>query len=184
MIDSDAALLDRFRRGDAEAFELLFLRHYNQVYRVVYSLAGGREQAEDVAQDTFLALHQQPPQLASDLSLAAWLCRVALNRGYNLLRGEQRSRERVERIGRLELPHVLDPEAEVVRAEEQGQVQAAIATLPERQAKLLLLRHAGLSYAEIAAALETAPGSVGTLLARAEKAFVAAYERMQPTHAV
>ena len=109
---------------------------------------------------------------------------MALNRGYNTLRGERRSRERAERIGRLELPPILDPEAEVVRSEEQGQVQAAIATLPERQGQLLLLRHAGLSYAEIAAALEVAPGSVGTLLARAEKAFVAAYERMQPANAV
>ena len=56
--------------------------------------------------------------------------------------------------------------------------RAALARLPERTAKLLLLRYAGLSYAEIAAALQVAPGSVGTLLVRAERAFIQTYEQL------
>ncbi|PMP85558.1 MAG: RNA polymerase subunit sigma-24, partial [Roseiflexus castenholzii] len=64
-------------------------------------------------------------------------------------------------------------------AEERDQVRAALATMPQRQAHLLLLRHAGLSYAEVAAVLNLAPGSVGTLLARAERAFVAAFTKEQ-----
>ena len=56
-------------------------------------------------------------------------------------------------------------------------MRAAIAELPERQGRLLLLRYAGLSYGEIAAALDVAASSVGTLLARAERAFLAVYER-------
>ena len=59
-------------------------------------------------------------------------------------------------------------------------VRRVLAHLLERQSRLLLLRHAGLSYAEIAEALDVAPGSVGTLLVRAEKAFLAAYKLMQP----
>jgi RNA polymerase sigma-70 factor, ECF subfamily len=59
-------------------------------------------------------------------------------------------------------------------------VRAAIAELPERQGRLLLLRYAGLSYVEIASALEVAPGSVGTLLARAERAFLLAFEGKKP----
>jgi Sigma-70 region 2 len=51
--NTDEQLLDRLRRGDDAAFETLFLRHYGQVYRVLYSLVGGRELAEDLAQETF-----------------------------------------------------------------------------------------------------------------------------------
>ena len=101
---------------------------------------------------------------------------MALNRGYNLLRGERRERARAERLA--EPSAQLDPHAEVVRAEERIRVRAALARLPERQGKLLLLRYAGLSYAEIAAALQVAPGSVGTLLVRAERAFIQTYELM------
>jgi RNA polymerase sigma-70 factor (ECF subfamily) len=70
----------------------------------------------------------------------------------------------------------VDPHAELLQAEERARVRAAIALLPERQGQLLL--HAGLSYAEIADALDIAPGGVGTLLARAERAFVGTYERL------
>jgi RNA polymerase sigma-70 factor (ECF subfamily) len=104
--------------------------------------------------------------------------RVALNRGYNALRGERRERARIERLAEPAVQ--LDPHAELLRAEERARVRATLARLPDRQGKLLLLRHAGLAYAEIAAALELSPGSIGTLLARAERAFLAAYEHMQP----
>ena len=173
--DSDAALLERLRSGDSTAFEELFLRHYAAVFRVLYHLVGSREEAEDLAQETFLALYDQPPATGMGASLVAWLCRVALNRGYNALRGQRRAQQRMERIA--EPPAQIDPQAELARAEDRALVRAVIAKLSERQGRLLLLRYAGLSYAEIAGALELAPASVGTLLARAERAFEAAYTR-------
>src|SRR5687768_2821142 len=91
--DADEALLRRLRAGDEEAFETLFVRHYSLVYRVLYRLMSDRQAAEDVAQETFLALHQQPPRVELNGGLPAWLCRVALNRGYNALRGERRARQ-------------------------------------------------------------------------------------------
>jgi RNA polymerase sigma-70 factor (ECF subfamily) len=180
--DTDQQLLRDMQRGDAAAFERLFLRHYGQVYRVLYNLVGGREQAEDLVQETFLALYHRPPALESGATLIAWLCRVALNRGYNMLRGERREQARAERLA--EPPAQLDPQAELLRAEERGRVREALARLPERQSQLLLLRHAGLAYAEIAAIVDVAPGSVGTLLARAERAFMAEYQQMEQDHAM
>ncbi len=171
--NTDVQLLDRVRRREGAAFEQLFLRHYGQVYRVLYSLVGSREEAEDLVQETFLALYDHPPAPEVGGALLAWLCRVALNRGYNVLRGQRRARQRLERLA--EPPDQFDPHAELLRAEERARVREALARLPERQGKLLLLRHAGLSYAEVATTLEIAPGSVGTLLARAERAFLAAY---------
>ncbi len=176
--DSDEQLLTGLRRRDETAFETLFLRYYGQVYRVLYRLTGTREAAEDLAQETFMAFYDHPPLLAAGTSLAAWLCRVALNRGYNTLRAERRAWQRIERTASSVSPD--DPQTEALRAEERAHVQLALRLLPERQAKLLVLRHAGLSYAEIAEALELAPGSIGTLLARAERAFVAAYQEIEP----
>lgn len=177
VLDSDDLLLEQVRQGDDVAFEALFLRHYGQVYRAVYGLVGSHEEAEDLAQETFLALYRHPPRLGAGVPLVGWLCRVALNQGYNALRGQNRARRRIERVAAPPAP--IDPHAELLRAEKRARVRAVLARLPERQCKLLLLRHAGLAYAEIAAALEIAPGSIGTLLARAERAFLAAYERME-----
>ena len=176
--DSDEQLLTRLRRRDETAFEMLFVRYYGQVYRVLYRLTGTREAAEDLAQETFMAFYDHPPRLVAGSSLAAWLCRVALNQGYNALRAERRSSQRIERAASF--PPQNDPQTEALRAEERDHVRLVLRGLPERQAKLLVLRHAGLAYAEIAQALEVAPGSIGTLLARAERAFVAAYGPIEP----
>ncbi len=172
MSERDQLLLERLRGGDAAAFEQLFTQHYGQVYRVAYNLLSTREAAEDLAQETFLALYREPPPVATPL--LAWLCRVALNRGYNSLRGERRGERRAALLA--EPPAEIDPQSELLRAEERERVRATIAELPERQGQILLLRYAGLAYAEIAETLGIAPGSVGTLLARAERAFLARYQ--------
>jgi RNA polymerase sigma-70 factor, ECF subfamily len=177
--DSDAALLERLRSGDSTAFEELFLRHYTAVYRVLYGVVGNAQEAEDLAQETFTALYRQPPRVDGSGSPGAWLYRVAVNRAYNALRGNRRLQRRLEQVGvEVEPERQSDPQDEYLRREERERVRAALARLPERSAKLLLLRHAGLAYAEIAAALQVAPGSVGTLLVRAERAFIQIYEQM------
>lgn len=171
--ETEDTLLERVRHGESAAFEALWTRHYTQVYRVVFNLVGSREEAEDLVQETFLTLFDQPPTLGPGAPLIAWLCRVALNRGYNALRGQQRAQQRLERAA--ETPNATDPSEEALRAEERALVRSTIAALPERQGQLLLLRYAGLSYGEIAGVLGIAASSVGTLLARAEKAFLSAY---------
>lgn len=177
MTETEEALLERVRRGDAASFEQLFLRHYAQVFRVLYHLVGSHEEAEDLVQETFMALYNQPPAAGAGTSLVAWLCRVALNRGYNALRSQRRAQRRAERLAAEPPAEPPDPPGELLRAEDRARVRAAIAELPERQGQILLLRYAGLSYGEIAATLGVALGSVGTLLARAERAFAGTYAR-------
>lgn len=173
----DNLLLQRIARGDNAAFDCIFLRYYPQVYRVAHGLVGRREEAEDLAQETFLEMYRQPPQIQTGATLLTWLCRVALNRGYNTLRSQHRERLRLDHIaGPPDLP---DPLSELLRAEENARVRDALAQLPDRQHRLLILRYAGLSYAEVATLLEVAPTSVGTLLARAERAFMAAYKQSE-----
>lgn len=177
---NDAALLSLLHQPDqrSAAFEVLFTRHYAAVWRVLYHMCASPDEAEDLLQETFLTLYQQPPHLNHEHALVGWLCRVALNRGYNSVRGQRRREQReAQRYAdptsyTATLP---DPATVVLRHEEREQVRRALLRLPERQSRILLLRYGGLAYAEIAAALELAPSSVGTLLARAERAFLAQY---------
>lgn len=177
MSEPDDLLLKRIKHGEDAAFDCLFLRYYEQVYRVGHGLVGRREEAEDLAQETFLEMYRRPPELRDGSTLLAWLCRVALNRGYNTLRGERRERLRLERLDGPAAP--VDPQAVLLRVEENARVRDALAQLPERQHRLLVLRYAGLSYGEVAAVLEVAPGSIGTMLVRAERAFMEAYKKAE-----
>lgn len=169
-------------------FEAVFLAHYSPVFRLAYRLAGTREAAEDLTQETFLRLHrtpgiwQSPVDVRSspveDRRVAAWLYRVATNLAYNYVRSQNRQRRRED--ASIGMVSEEDPADLAERTEVQLAVRQALATLPERQVQLLLLRHAGLSYKELAEALDVAPGSVGTLLARAEVAFEKVYRRSNP----
>jgi RNA polymerase sigma-70 factor (ECF subfamily) len=156
-------------------FEAAFSEHYARVYGVLFRLLGDRAEAEDLTVETFWRLWQRAPRRNDNL--AGWLYRVAMRLGYNALRAGRR-RVRYE----LEAGHEAlvvnappDPADAVQLAQERAAVRAVLDQMKPRDAQLLVLRHSGLSYAEIAAALGLAPGSVGTLLARAETEFEQRY---------
>ena len=164
-------LLRRVHQGDELAFARLFERHWDGVARLLSRLLGDTEQAGDVAQEVFVQLFRKPPA-AAEVPLKAWLYRVALNRGYNALRADRRRRTREEAVAHDPSGATdLDALEAANRAEERDVVRRTLLRLPERQRECLVLRAEGLSYAEVAAAIGVAPGSVGTLLARAERAF-------------
>ena len=167
----------------ADRFDDLFRRYYPDLFGLAYRLLGDRADAEETLQEAFLKLAGAAVLERPDHEVAAWLRRVCLNLGSNRLRDRRRVQERVERAGRLGAASSggdpEDPSRAVLRREEQAEVRRALARLPERQRHCLLLRHAGYSYTEIAATLAIAVGSVGVLLARAEKAFREAYEADQ-----
>lgn len=158
-------------RPDEAEFESVFLQNYTRVYGVLFRLVGDRAEAEDLALETFWQLWQKPP--ARNDNLGGWLYRVATNLGYNALRAAKRRANYEEQAGRgaLDLNTSLSPEQEAERAAERRRARDVLRQLPARDAQLLILRHSGLSYKEIAAALNVSPNSVGTLLARAEEEF-------------
>ncbi len=168
----DAILLRRFRGGDEASFEELFLRYHDMVYGVLFRLTGTRAEAEDLVQEVFLKLYERP--LRHGNNVAGWLYRVAVNMGYNALRSGQRRALRERTVGH-ENSATPPTEDEVTRRETRREVRAALARVPPRMAKLLILRQMGFSYKELADILNVAPGSVGTLLARAQRIFCKAY---------
>jgi RNA polymerase sigma-70 factor (ECF subfamily) len=175
---ADAALLRAVRLGDQRAFEALFTRHYPRVYAVALRIVGSPEDAEELALDAFVKLHRRPLVDSEEHNVAGWLYRVATNDGFNLLRARRRRLNWLQRAGRLLRRHDDDdPLGEVVRRDEAELVRRALSTLPERQRAALVLRASGLSYAELAGALEVAPSSVGTILVRAERALRTVLER-------
>jgi RNA polymerase sigma-70 factor, ECF subfamily len=176
---SDAMLLDGLERGSHEAFATLFTRHYASVHALLYRLLGDADEAEDVAQEVFLKLYERPLSGSREHNLRAWLFRVATNLGYNVLRAGQRRRERHERAERERADSREDPASAALAVEERFTVRRALAGLSEKHQSCLLLRYQGLSYAEIAEVLRIAPGSVGTILARAEADFRHKYLALQ-----
>ena len=172
---SDNLLLDGIGRGDTAAFEALFRRHYDRVYGLLFRLVGNRVEAEDLTQEVFLKLYRRPLRGSREHNVAAWLYQVATNMGYNHIRGRRRFWQRNVVLVPEANSRQDDPAERAAERETRAAVRAALARLPERQVQLLLLRQMGLSYAELAEACEVAPGSVGTLLARAAEAFRKAY---------
>ncbi len=156
---------------DTPAFDDLFLEHYDRVYGILYRLVGTRAEAEDLAQEVFLKLHQKPPR--HDENISGWLYRVATNMGYNALRSRKRRWSWQRWLVKDELGS--DPAETVVENETAAAVRAALAKLPPKQGQLLLLRQMGLSYAELAEACDINPASVGKQLSRATEKFRAHY---------
>lgn len=175
-LSSDALLLQRMEQGDRVSFDTLFYHYYDRVYGLLFRLVGNRVEAEDLTQEVFLTLYQKPPRGAREHNVGAWLYRVATNKGYNHIRGRQRQWQRNRLLTPGADPSQAtvwdgDPAQAVEQRETAARVRRALAGLTRRQVQLLLLRQMGLSYAEVATVCEIAPGSVGTLLARAATAF-------------
>ena len=152
------------------AFESLFRAEYARVVGIAHRVLADQGEAEDVAQDVFLSFYRAHP--ADAPYAAAWLHAAAAHAALNALRGRER-RSRREGLQAVDpsTPAVDDPAETVAASETRDEVRAVLARLPERSAALLALRYGGLSYAEIASALDVRASSVGTLLRRAEDAF-------------
>ncbi len=175
---SDSLLLERALEGDTASFDALFYRHYDRVYGLLFRLVGARDEAEDLTQEVFLKLYRQRFAKGKSHNVGGWLYRVAMNAGYNAIRGRKRrwQRDTVLLPDPSELPS--SPGERVTQQEERADVRRALRQLPEKQVQLLLLRQMGMSYAELATACEVAPTSVGTLLRRASEAFRSVYEEI------
>src|SRR5579875_1676675 len=135
---------------DMAAFESFFRTHYRAVVRLAQSVVGDSQRAQDVAQEVFLSAYRRFP--AGDYEQAAGWVRVAtVHTALNALRGERR---RDRRQLALTVVHPLpSPEDTVIEREGRAEVRRVLARLPRRSAAILVMRHSGMSYLEIADAL-------------------------------
>ena len=147
--------------------DAVFRRDYQLVVGVAARVLASRDQAEDVAQDVFLSFSRSSVPAGE---ARGWLCVAAAHTALNLLRSGRRRVSREEAAAAADATVVSDVAEAVVTLEERNRVRSALARLPRKQAVALVLRHSGLSYADVAAALDLSPSSVGTTVRRAESA--------------
>lgn len=169
---SEAA--DRIAAGETNPdFETIFHVHYERIARVITRVVHDPARAEELAVEVFWRLWRNPQ--AQGAKAGGWLYRAAVRRALDELRRQAR-RERYEWLlaftGRS-----ANPEETHAASEERQQVRGVLAAIDQRHASLLLLRADGLSYEELAAALELNPASIGTMISRAQHAFRKEYER-------
>ena len=157
-----------------ESFARLFRAHHARLYRFLQRLSGDPELAADVAQDAYIRLYRRGSLPDAP---EAWLISVALN----LFRNASSTRSRRHRLltaARAAVAHsdpLPAPDESAAAGDARLRVRAALTRLPAREQRLLLLQAEGYRYRDIAAVLQLNEASVGTLLARARRAFLAAY---------
>jgi RNA polymerase sigma-70 factor (ECF subfamily) len=160
--------------GDVER---LFRTYNVPLVRYLTRRLGDRDWAEEVAQETFLrALRQDRIE-----NERAWLFAVATNLVRDEARKDVRRRRHLALLAEQErAEEAVEPEpTSLERAQEAAMARRAVDALAERDRLARLMREEGLSYEEIAVALELSPGSVGTTLSRARRRLVQVYEEQQ-----
>jgi len=178
----DASLVQRLRRGDPRAFEDLVIAHQHRVFGVALRMLGNRAEAEDLAQEVFLRVHRAIGEFRGEAKLSTWLyaiaSRLCLNR---LTSGEQRiARHGDEALSRV-ASAAQGPAEEAERSELETALHRAIGELGEDRRIVVVLRDLeGLSYEEIAEALELELGTVRSRLHRARMDLREKLERFLP----
>ena len=161
-------------------FETIFREHFERIVRITRRVLRSDAEAEEVCSDTFLKLYRSGPGVQAGGTVGAWLYRVATRASIDRLRKSKRrglEEELDQETGGEVRNDFQDPLNRMMRSERIAEVRSVLARLKPEKAQLLLLRHSGLSYQEIAAAMQIKAASVGTKLTRAEAEFLSHYEK-------
>lgn len=165
-MQEDLELIDRFKNGETEAFEMLVKKYQNRTINTAYSLVGNLSDAEDIAQDAFLKIYHGLGNFKAQAKFSSWLYRITVNTAYDFLRAHKYKPESLEEI-----------DCENIRAKEnnpdlltQELIQGALKEIPFDFRSVITLRETeGLSYEEISQALKINIGTVESRLFRARK---------------
>ena len=177
---SDLSLVRRVQRGDRGAFDALVLKYQHKLVKLVMRYVRNPAEAEDIAQEAFIKAYRALPQFRGDSAFYTWLYRIAINTAKNAVVSRDRSpieydldrnntEESYDMQGRMKDSET--PEALVLTDEIRSTVKAAIDSLPEDLKTAIVLRELdGLSYEEIAEAMDCPVGTVRSRIFRAREA--------------
>jgi RNA polymerase sigma-70 factor (ECF subfamily) len=161
---ADEDLMQLVRRGNADAFAVVYERHSGSAYALAYRMTGTRGAAEDVAQEAFLSVWRSGGRYDRRRgSVRSWVLGIVHHRAIDALRrGKVHDRPRVEDEGAAERVEARErTEVEAARREEADAVRRALDTLPREQCQVIELAYfGGFTHSEIAAMLETPVGTV------------------------
>lgn len=176
---SDLELVRRVQRGERSAFDLLVLRYQHKVVKLVARLLRDPTEAEDVAQEAFVKAYRALGSFRGDSAFYTWLYRIAVNTARNVMASRQRRpldyevelSESEQSAVDNRMQHSDTPEAAALTEEIHQTVNHAVEQLPEDLRTAIVLREVeGLSYEEIAAAMDCPVGTVRSRIFRAREA--------------
>ena len=193
--EQQETLILRCQSGDRQAFMELVQTHQNMVFSILYRMLKDREDVEDLAQEVWVKVYQSIRKLKSPAAFRSWLHRIALNAF------RDRMRQKGNHIAfslddafqmdngdsiqlEMESPGLL-PEEELLQGEWQEHLEAAIMDLPLSHRAVIVMREIqGLTYDEIADAMDISLGTVKSRIARArEKLIIRLSEYMKEKEA-
>jgi RNA polymerase sigma factor (sigma-70 family) len=166
---SDEQLVRLFRAGSEDAFRVIHDRYRTRLFAYARQMLGGsRADAEDALQDVFVRAHGALRANDRDVSLRAWLYRIAHNRCIDELRRPAGAVAASEEVLELVQAPASDPLDAVERRESVRRLVADVRRLPEQQRSALLMRElSGMAYQDLATALDVTVPAVKSLLVRA-----------------
>lgn len=188
--DADAPLIERVKRGDMQAFEMLVVKYQRRIERLIGRMVRDVDLVPDLAQETFIRAYRAIPQFRGESAFYTWLYRIAVNTAKKALLELKRdplltesslaTREDDEETSRIEneLTDHETPEAVLASREVAAAVNSAIENLSEDLRQAITLREIeGLSYEEIATVMNCPIGTVRSRIFRAREAIA---ERLRP----
>jgi RNA polymerase sigma-70 factor, ECF subfamily len=189
--DSDALLVERVKQGDVRAFEMLVVKYQRRIERLIGRMVRDVDLVQDIAQETFIRAYRAMPQFRGDSAFYTWLYRIAVNTAKKSLvdlkrdllvtesarGGRDDDGDETSRVEN-ELTDGETPEALMASKQIAAAVNSAIEDLSEDLRQAIVLREIeGLSYEEIADAMNCPIGTVRSRIFRAREAIA---ERLRP----
>jgi RNA polymerase sigma-70 factor (ECF subfamily) len=189
--EADVQLVERAKRGDTRAFEMLVIKYQRRIERLIARMVRDVDLVQDIAQESFIRAYRALPQFRGDSAFYTWLYRIAVNTAKkalvelkrdplvmeSALGGSQDDEDETSRVER-ELTDGATPEALLASKEIAETVNAAIEALSEDLRQAITLREIeGLSYEEIAEMMNCPIGTVRSRIFRAREAIA---QRLRP----
>ena len=176
----EAQFIERLKRGDAAAFEILVNERSGEIYGLLYRLTESTEEARDLTQETFLRAFQSISHFRGESDLRTWIYRIAINQARNRWRWWRRRRReatvsidapsgngQTSLLGTLKSDTDRNPEQDTLAHERERALRRALGSLKRVYREAVVLRDIeGLAYEEIAVALDISVGTVKSRLAR------------------
>jgi RNA polymerase sigma-70 factor (ECF subfamily) len=175
----DQLLVERAQRGDRRAFDLLVIKYQQKILKLIMRYVRDQSEALDVSQEAFVKAYRALPGFRGESAFYTWLYRIAINTAKNHLVALQRKPVEYELDAQdpeyaERNPHLRDeenPEGLAMQEQLRETLEKAIAELPEELRTAIMLREIeGLTYEEIAAAMDCPVGTVRSRIFRAREA--------------
>lgn len=159
---TDLDLVQQVRNGNRQAYTELMRRYQQRVYWVARRIVGNHDDADDVAQEAFVKAYLALGDFRGDSSFFTWIYRIAVNLSLNTVRKQQvMNYLRQSPVISSVLPAADNPHAELEFKETHSRLEQAVATLPEKQKAVFVMRYfEEMSYDEISDVLNTSVGGL------------------------